>query len=47
MSRRNPIPKYRLHKQSGQGIVTLPDGLGSRRDFTLGPYNSQGSSAIS
>src|SRR5262245_37097786 len=33
-------PAYRLHKQSGQAIVTLPDGLGGRRDFLLGPYGT-------
>jgi hypothetical protein len=31
-------PSYRLHRQSGQAIVTLPDGLGGRRDVLLGPY---------
>jgi hypothetical protein len=40
MSRRNHIPAYRLHKQSGQAIVTLPDGLGGRHDFTLGEYGA-------
>jgi integrase len=45
MPRRNHIPAYRLHKQSGQAIVTLPDGLGGRRDFTLGEYGSQESRA--
>src|SRR5262249_39609822 len=39
------IPKYRLHKQSGQAIVTLPDGLGGRRDFTLGEYGTPESRA--
>jgi hypothetical protein len=45
MPRRNPIPAYRLHKQSGQAIVTLPDGLGGRRDFILGEYGSSESQA--
>ena len=36
-------PSYRLHKQSGQAIVTLPDGLGSRRDVLLGVYDSPAS----
>jgi integrase len=45
MPRRNSIPAYRLHRQSGQAIVTLPDGLGGRRDFTLGAYNSPESRA--
>jgi integrase len=40
MPHRNHTPAYRLHKQSGQAIVTFPDGLGGRRDFTLGEYNS-------
>lgn len=34
-------PSYRLHKQSGQAIVTLPDGLGGRRDVLLGAYDSK------
>jgi integrase len=40
MPRRNHVPVYRLHKQSGQAIVTLPDGLGNRRDVLLGKYGS-------
>lgn len=32
------VPKYRLHRQSGQGIVTL-----NGRDFTLGTFNTQAS----
>jgi integrase len=31
----NAVPAYRLHKQSGQGIVTL-----GGRDFLLGPHGS-------
>jgi integrase len=38
MARRPTIPAYRLHKQSGQAVVTLSDGLGRRRDVLLGPY---------
>src|SRR5262249_37811858 len=38
-------PSYRLHKQSGQAVVTLSDGLGQRRDLLLGPYDSPGSRA--
>ena len=38
MSRRFSVPSYRLHKQSGQAVVTLPDGLGGRRDVLLGPH---------
>jgi hypothetical protein len=34
------VPSYRLHKQSGQAIVTLPDGAGGRRDVLLGPRGS-------
>jgi integrase len=37
------VPSYRLHKQSGQAIVTLPDGAGGRRDVLLGPYGSDAS----
>ncbi len=37
------IPKYRNHKSSGLAIVTLPDGRGGRRDFTLGPYGTKAS----
>jgi integrase len=41
MSRRNHVPTYRLHKQSGQAVVTLPDGLGGRRDVLLGEHGTQ------
>ena len=34
----NAVPSYRLHKQSGQGIVTL-----SGKDFLLGPHGSAAS----
>src|SRR5581483_5404792 len=37
---RNSVPSYRLRKQSGQGMVTLTDQAGNRRDVLLGPYNS-------
>ena len=40
MPRQIRDPAYRLHKQSGQAIVTLSDGLGGRRDVLLGEYNS-------
>jgi integrase len=40
MPRRKPVPSYRLHKQSGQAVVTLPDGQGGRRDVLLGKYDS-------
>src|SRR6516165_6887562 len=45
MSRRSTIPSYRLHKQSGQAVVTLPDGLGARRDVLLGKYDTPESRA--
>jgi hypothetical protein len=35
---KNAVPKYRKHKQSGQGIVTL-----SGRDFLLGPHATKAS----
>src|SRR5581483_3885458 len=35
-----PAPSYRLHKQSGQAIVTLTDGMGGRRDVLLGTFNT-------
>jgi integrase len=40
MNRHKKDPTYRKHKQSGQAIVTLPDGLGGRRDLLLGTYDS-------
>lgn len=40
MSRPSSIPSYRLHKQSGQAIVTVTDGLGGRRDVLLGRYGT-------
>jgi hypothetical protein len=40
MPRRNHISVYRLHKQSGQAIVTLPDGFGHRRDVLLDTYGT-------
>ena len=45
MPRQNQIPSYRLHKQSGQAVVTLPDGIGNRRDVLLGRYGSPESRA--
>jgi integrase len=36
---KNPIPTYRLHKQSGQAIVTV-NVSGVRKDMLLGAYNS-------
>jgi integrase len=40
MSRRQKDPSYRLHKQSKQAIVSIPDGVGGRRDYLLGPHGS-------
>src|SRR5215831_5695108 len=45
MSRRRTVPAYRLHKQSGQAVVTLTDGLGNRRDVLLGRYETPESRA--
>jgi integrase len=39
-TRKKGTPSYRLHKQSGQAIVTLSDKLGSRRDVLLGKYGT-------
>jgi integrase len=42
MSRRRSFsdPSYRLHKQSGQAVVTLPDDMGGRRDVLLGKHGT-------
>jgi integrase len=45
MSRRSCVPSYRLHKQSGQAVVTLTDGLGGRRDVLLGQHGTPESRA--
>ena len=45
MSRPVHVPTYRHHKQSGQAIVTLADGMGGRRDVLLGKYGSPESRA--
>jgi hypothetical protein len=45
MSRPKHVPSYRLHKQSGQAIVTLVDWFSSRRDVLLGPYDTPKSRA--
>lgn len=37
----NRVPSYRKHRASGQGIVTLPDGLGGRKDVLLGKWRSK------
>jgi integrase len=35
------LPRYRLHKQSGQAIVSLPLGGGKYRDILLGEHGSE------
>jgi hypothetical protein len=40
MSRRSSVPSYRRHKQSGQAIVTLTDGVGGSRDVLLGKHGT-------
>jgi hypothetical protein len=40
MSRVKKVPSYRLHKQSGQAVVTLTDGLGGRRDVLIGRHGT-------
>jgi hypothetical protein len=40
MPRTASIPTYRLHRQSGQAVVTLRDAVGLRRDVLLGRYNT-------
>jgi integrase len=39
------IPSYRLHRQSGQAVVTLTDGYGRRRDVLLGKHGTAQSKA--
>jgi integrase len=39
------VPAYRLHRQSGQAIVTLTDGTGGRHDVLLGSYGTPDSRA--
>jgi integrase len=43
MPRKPHVPTYRLHKQSGQAVVTLTDGFGGRRDVLLGQYGTDAS----
>jgi integrase len=45
MPRQTHVPTYRLHKQSGQAVVTLTDGLGRRRDILLGRHGTPESRA--
>jgi integrase len=41
----NPVPTYRLHRQSGQAVVTLRLPDGRRKDILLGAYKSPESRA--
>ena len=45
MPRSRPVPSYRLHKPSGQAVVTIRTTTGERRDEYLGDYNSAESRA--
>jgi integrase len=40
MPPRKKDPSYRLHKQSGQAVVTLPNGRGGRSDVLLGKHDT-------
>ena len=39
--RKGELSRYRLHKQSGQAVVSLPLGGGKYPDFLLGPFDSE------
>ena len=39
------LPRYALHKPSGQARVRLPDGQGGRKEYYLGRYGSDESYA--
>jgi hypothetical protein len=41
MSEKSHVPSYRKHSQSGQAVVTLPDGRGHRKDVLLGRYGTR------
>ncbi len=44
MSAKPTVPSYRLHRQSGQAVVTLTDGAtGRRKDRLLGKYDAPAS----
>jgi integrase len=43
MARPRSVPKHRRHRQSGQAVTTLTDGLGGRRDVLLGKYGTAAS----
>jgi hypothetical protein len=40
MSRRSSVPSHRLHRQSGQAVVTLTDGVVGRCDVLLGKHGT-------
>lgn len=40
MPRKPSVPSYRLHKPSGQAVVTVPLPGGGRRDVYLGPHDT-------
>lgn len=40
MPRRNFVPSYRLHRASGQAIVTIPKPGGAKQDVYLGRYGT-------
>jgi integrase len=42
--KKSPVPSYRLHKPTGQAVVTVPTS-GGRRDVYLGRYGSRESKA--
>jgi integrase len=42
---RKSVPAYRLHRPTGQAVVTLTDGTGGRRNVYLGQYGSSESQA--
>jgi len=39
--RKGELPRYRLHRQSGQAVVSLPLGGGKYRDILLGLHGSE------
>jgi integrase len=39
--RKGELPRYRLHKQSGQAVVSLPRGNGQYHDVLLGPFDTE------
>lgn len=45
MPRRSVLPSYRIHKQSGQAIVTFRIPGGKKKDYLLGLYGSKESKA--